>query len=152
MKKNFALFISGIMVLCGSLSTAAQSSQQDLDKAANLENERANLKWEANYYEYLNAYLSEKNTQEVPISPATMGIEDPLLERCIQELADLQAEYFRNGNDETNPQFAQIETEIKKYQAKYQGNIKADPVSKPNGTGRKHSTNQRIQCTGTADH
>ena len=42
-----------------------------------LENERARLNLEANYYDYLADYLAKNLSGEVPIVPITMGITDP---------------------------------------------------------------------------
>ncbi|MBN1185883.1 MAG: polysaccharide biosynthesis tyrosine autokinase [Bacteroidales bacterium] len=94
------------------MDVSAQA-QQIIDQAVVLENEKAKLTLESNYYEYLDGYLSKENNQEVPISPATMGIEDPLLARLMQELAGLQAEYFSGGIGEKSPVQTQLETRIK---------------------------------------
>ena len=59
-----------------------------------LENEKARLSLEAKYYNYLDEYLAEEENSEVPVSPATMGIEDPLLSTLLQELAGLQANHL----------------------------------------------------------
>jgi uncharacterized protein involved in exopolysaccharide biosynthesis len=57
-----------------------------------LENERARLNLEANYYDYLADYLAKNASGEVPIIPITMGITDPGLTRLVEELAELQAQ------------------------------------------------------------
>jgi len=93
------------------MDVSAQA-QQIIDQALVLENEKARLTLESDYYEYLDEYLSKENNQEVPISPATMEIEDPLLERLMQELAGLQAEYFSGGVGEKSPVQTQLELRI----------------------------------------
>jgi tyrosine-protein kinase Etk/Wzc len=91
----------------------SSQAQQIIDQSVVLENEKARLTLESNYYEYLEEYLSKDNNQEVPISPATMGIEDPILARLMQELGGLQAEYFGTEMREKNPLQAQLELRIR---------------------------------------
>lgn len=87
--------------------------QQIIQQAVELEDDRANLMLESNYYDYLTRYLSKENTQEVPIAPATMGIADPLLASMMQELADAQAEYLSGGVGEKNPFQGQLQLRIR---------------------------------------
>lgn len=68
-----------------------------------LENEKARLELEANYYDYLSDYLSKSTTKEVPLVPITQGITDPGLTRLVQELADLQGQISTKGAGELNP-------------------------------------------------
>ncbi|RPI46210.1 MAG: hypothetical protein EHM46_00850, partial [Bacteroidetes bacterium] len=91
----------------------SSQAQQIIDQSVVFENERARLTLESNYYQYLKEYLSKDNNQEVPISPATMGIEDPILARLMQELGGLQAEYFGTEMKEKNPLQAQLELRIR---------------------------------------
>lgn len=93
------------------MDVSAQT-QQIIDQAVALENERARLTLESNYYEYLTEYLSKENNEEIPISPSTMDIEDPLLSVLMQELSALQSEYFSSGAGERNPLQAQFELKI----------------------------------------
>lgn len=81
--------------------------QQIIEHAMELENERARLVIESNYYAYLSEYLS-KNTEELPINPATMGITDPGLSRLVIELTDLQSQYYSKSFTEKNPMQSQI--------------------------------------------
>jgi uncharacterized protein involved in exopolysaccharide biosynthesis len=48
-----------------------------IDQAMSLENQKARLGVEANYYNYLADYLAKDNAGQAPIAPATMGITDP---------------------------------------------------------------------------
>ncbi len=82
--------------------------QQIIDQAMNLENERAKLVIESNYYEYLAEYLSKDVAGELPVSPATIGITDPGLTRQVLELTDLQSKYFSKGLGDKNPMQGQI--------------------------------------------
>ena len=68
-----------------------------------LENERARLNLEANYYDYLADYLSKDLSGEIPIVPITMGISDPGLTRLVEELSDLQGQLASRGAGEMNP-------------------------------------------------
>ncbi|MBN1182832.1 MAG: polysaccharide biosynthesis tyrosine autokinase [Bacteroidales bacterium] len=68
-----------------------------------LENERARLNLEANYYDYLADYLAKDATGEIPIVPITMGITDPGLTRLVEELAELQGQLSTTGAGEMNP-------------------------------------------------
>ncbi|PID91646.1 MAG: hypothetical protein CSA96_07390 [Bacteroidetes bacterium] len=94
------------------MDVSAQA-QQIIDQAVVLENERASLKLKASYYNYLDEYLSQEENKEVPISPATSGIDDPLLTTLMQELAGLQAQYFGSGIGERNPMQTQLELRIR---------------------------------------
>lgn len=87
--------------------------QQIVEQAVRLEQEKAQLKLKANYYEYLADYLSKEDVQESPIAPSSMGIEDPLLTSAMQELASLQAEYFSGNVGEKNPLQNQLELRIR---------------------------------------
>lgn len=84
------------------MNISAQA-QQIIDQAVVLENEKARLTLERNYYEYLDEYLSSEENEKAPVAPASMGISDPLLANLMQELAGLQAEYFTSGAGERNP-------------------------------------------------
>ncbi|MCK5136205.1 MAG: polysaccharide biosynthesis tyrosine autokinase [Bacteroidales bacterium] len=87
-------------------------AQQIIDQAVVLENEQARLTLVSNYYDYLAEYLSIENNQESPISPATMGIEDPLLGALVQELSGLQTEYYSSELGDRNPLQAQLELKM----------------------------------------
>ncbi len=78
-----------------------------------LENERARLSLEANYYDYLADYLSKAPTGEVPIIPITMGITDPGLTRLVEELAELQGQLSARGAGELNPLQRNLEQRVR---------------------------------------
>ncbi len=77
-----------------------------------LENERARLSLEANYYDYLADYLNSNTSGEIPIVPITMGINDPGLTRLVEELADLQGQLASKGAGELNPLQRNLEQRI----------------------------------------
>jgi len=78
-----------------------------------LENERARLNLEANYYDYLADYLAKDATGEVPIVPITMGITDPGLTRIVEELAELQGQLTLTGAGERNPLQRNLEQRVR---------------------------------------
>jgi len=87
--------------------------EQIITQAMNLENERASLVLESNYYDYLANYLSKEDVVgELPVSPATIGITDPGLARLVSELTDLQNQYFSKGLGDRNPMQSQIAQQL----------------------------------------
>jgi len=77
--------------------------QAIIEQAMNLENEKARIEIESNYYNYLADYLTKDKAGEVPIAPATIGITDPGLTRLVADLADLQSQYYSKSLGEMNP-------------------------------------------------
>ncbi len=78
-----------------------------------LENERARLNLEANYYDYLADYLAKDASGEIPIVPITMGITDPGLTRIVEELAELQGQLSTTGAGERNPLQRNLEQRVR---------------------------------------
>jgi tyrosine-protein kinase Etk/Wzc len=78
-----------------------------------LENEKARLSLEANYYDYLADYLSKDESGEIPIIPITMGITDPGLTRLVEELAELQGQSASTGAGEMNPLQRNLEQRVR---------------------------------------
>ncbi len=87
--------------------------QAIIGQATLLENEKARLDLEANYYDYLSEYLSQGFTGQVPIVPITMGITDPGLTRLVDELAALQSQLSARGAGEMNPLQRNLEQKVK---------------------------------------
>ena len=79
-----------------------------IDQAMSLENEKARIEIESNYYSYLVDYLKKDNIGEVPIAPATMGITDPGLTKLVTDLADLQGQLYSKSLGAKNPLQSQI--------------------------------------------
>jgi tyrosine-protein kinase Etk/Wzc len=79
-----------------------------IDQAMSLENQKARLGVEANYYNYLADYLAKDNAGQAPIAPATMGITDPGLTKLVSDLADLQGQYYSKSLGEKNPLQSQL--------------------------------------------
>lgn len=78
-----------------------------------LENERARLNLEANYYDYLADYLEKDASGEMPIVPVTMGISDQGLTRLVNELTELQGQLTARGAGEMNPLQRNLELRIR---------------------------------------
>lgn len=78
-----------------------------------LENERARLSLEANYYDYLADYLNKDMLGEIPIVPITMGINDPGLTRLVDELAEFQGQLASRGAGELNPLQRNLEQRVR---------------------------------------
>lgn len=79
-----------------------------IDQAMSLDNEKARLGIEANYYNYLADYLAKDNVGQAPIAPATMGITDPGLTRLVTDLADIQGQFYSKSLGEKNPLQSQL--------------------------------------------
>jgi len=87
--------------------------QAIIQQVTELENQRARLNLEANYYDYLSDYLSKEESGEIPRIPITMGITDPGLTRLVEELADLQGQLSARGAGEMNPLQRNLEQRVR---------------------------------------
>jgi tyrosine-protein kinase Etk/Wzc len=83
-----------------------------IDQAMSLENQKARLGIEANYYDYLAEYLAKDNADQVPITPATMGITDPGLTKLVADLAELQGQFYSKSLGEKNPLQSQLAQKV----------------------------------------
>ncbi|MBE0652977.1 MAG: polysaccharide biosynthesis tyrosine autokinase, partial [Bacteroidales bacterium] len=92
------------------LSTQGQSI---VAQVTLLENEKARLNLEANYYDYLADYLTKDSSVEMPIIPITMGINDAGLIRLVEELAILQGQLSSTGAGELNPLQRNLEQKVR---------------------------------------
>lgn len=92
------------------LSTQGQSI---VAQVTLLENEKARLNLEANYYDYLADYLTKDASGEMPIIPITMGINDAGLTRLVDELASLQGQLAFTGAGELNPLQRNLEQRVR---------------------------------------
>lgn len=84
-----------------------------IDQAMSLENQKARLASEANYYNYLSEYLAKDNVGQVPIAPATMGITDPGLTKLVADLADIQGQFYSKSLGEKNPLQGQLAQRVR---------------------------------------
>lgn len=69
------------------LSSEALLLQSQIER---FENERFNLEFESKYYNYLLEYIISKESSGEIVSPSLVGINDPTLNRLVNELASLQ--------------------------------------------------------------
>jgi len=83
-----------------------------IGQITHLENERARLSLEADYFDYLSDYLSKDASGEMPIVPITMGISDPGLTRLVEELATLQGQLSTTGAGGMNPLQRNLEQRV----------------------------------------
>lgn len=81
------------------MNISSQGSQV-LEQAVKLEDEKSRLLIQADYYNYLNDYLSKESATNKIIAPSTMGISDPTLIQLVGQLSELQAEYLSLGGRE----------------------------------------------------
>ncbi|HEX2395722.1 MAG TPA: polysaccharide biosynthesis tyrosine autokinase [Bacteroidales bacterium] len=95
-----------------------------IEQAVKLEDDKAKLMLESNYFDYLNRYLSDSNTQETPIAPSTMGISDPLLSQLVGELAQLHSDFYSGGLGIKNPFQNQIRQKINTTRKSLQESLK----------------------------
>lgn len=91
----------------------SSQGQVIIDQAMRLENEKARIEIEANYYNYLADYLLKDNADEVPIAPATMGISDPGLTNLVEDLTELQGQLYSKSMGKKNPLQAQLNLRIR---------------------------------------
>lgn len=84
-----------------------------IEQAMNLENEKARLEIESNYYSYLAEYLAKDASSEIPIAPATIGITDPGLTRLVADLAELQSQLYSKSLGAKNPLQYQLNQRIR---------------------------------------
>jgi len=84
-----------------------------IDQSMSLENQKARLGIEANYYDYLAEYLAKDNAGQVPVTPATMGITDPGLTKLVADLAELQSQFYSKSLGEKNPLQSQLAQKVR---------------------------------------
>ncbi len=89
-------------------------ANQIYDELRELENEKAELSVNLKYYEYIEEYFSANQDYSDLITPAGMGIEDPLLNNLIEELIGLNAEKVSlvENNQTKSPYLRKIDIRI----------------------------------------
>jgi tyrosine-protein kinase Etk/Wzc len=83
-----------------------------IDQAMRLENEKARLGIESNYYEYLTSYLEKDSVSDIPVAPATMGITDPGLTKLVADLAEQQGRLYSKSMGDKNPLQSQLAQKV----------------------------------------
>lgn len=113
-----------------------------------LENERARLNLEANYYDYLADYLNKSESGEIPAVPMTMGINDQGLTRLVEELAALQGQMATRGAGELNPLQKNLEQRINTAKASLRETLNG--LRRANSLARSENQQQINQANAQA--
>lgn len=89
---------------------ASRLSEQQLE----LQNQLAELEVKKRYYDYIKGYNSNNSEETQIIAPASMGVEDPLLNKLIEELtsAQSQLDILIKNNQERNPMVNRLNIQI----------------------------------------
>lgn len=75
--------------------------QKSFEKMSELETQRAGLIVQKKYYDYIKSYFEKNNDMSDLIAPASMGVQDPILNQLIIELITLNNErtnLLKRGN------------------------------------------------------
>lgn len=107
----------------GLMSTEAEGLLQQITE---LENSKQQQLLSRKYFDYVRNYLSSnKLNEEVLVVPASIGIQDPVLNTLIEQLVELQLkakQYGRSTNSE-NPYFQDASLKIEDLKRSIQENI-----------------------------
>lgn len=92
-----------------------------------LDNEKAILIVKAKYYEYLQDYLERNSAINDLVAPSSMGIEDPLLNNLILQLANLNTEKVKTKitSKEKNPYIYELDQKIQSLKSTILENIRS---------------------------
>jgi tyrosine-protein kinase Etk/Wzc len=123
--------------------------QKIIDQAVRLEDERARLNLEADYYEYLAEYLKNETTMESPVSPSSMGITDPMLTALMKELSEVQLEFYSGNIGDKSPRQAQLAQQLRNIKQSIQetlkGVITANRMAKEENEEQQRSLNDQAR-------
>ena len=97
------------------------------DKANELETKRAEEYAKTQYYEYLAKYISLADMNDGVVAPAVMGIEDPLLNNLVKELATRLTlkKSMALTTTPKNVQYQKINAEINSLKSQIEENIRS---------------------------
>jgi len=100
---------------------ATRLSEQQLD----LQNQLAEFMIQKRYYDYIKEYNKNNNSESQIITPASMGVSDPLLNSLIEELSNAQSqlEVLINNNQERNPLVSRLKVQINNLRSTISENI-----------------------------
>jgi len=92
----------------------SQEAQKIFADLTALESQKAEFIVKENYYSYLQKYIKNKNEFENIVSPSSLGVEDPLLNKLIMDLVALQLEKntFIDQGSLKNPAIKEINDKI----------------------------------------
>lgn len=93
----------------------------------NLQNQLAELTTRKRYYDYVSEYLNSNDNFSNMIVPASLGIQDPLLNNLMSELISAQAQLTNllKNNQEKNPLVQRLEIQIDNVKQTISDNITA---------------------------
>jgi tyrosine-protein kinase Etk/Wzc len=111
-----------------------------INQAMNLENEKARLGIEENYYKYLTEYLEKDSASEGPVAPATIGISDPGLTKLVADLAEQQNKLYSKGMGEKNPLQNQLSQSVQATKSSLRETLRG--LTRANSLGIKELQNQ----------
>lgn len=83
-------------------------------KLSELQSRLAELVTQKRYYEHVTQYLTGRTGEEQIIAPASMGVQDPLLNKLIEELSTAQSQRSNliNNNQQRNPMVERLGVQI----------------------------------------
>ena len=92
-----------------------------------LQNQLAELMTQKRYFDYVTEYNSSNSDETQIIAPTSMGVQDMLLNRLIQELSTAQTQRANliNNNQGRNPIIARLDIQIKNLKNTVSENIAA---------------------------
>jgi tyrosine-protein kinase Etk/Wzc len=100
---------------------ASRLSQQQLE----LQNELAALMVQKRYYDYINDYNLGNSDESQIVTPASMGVTDPVLNNLVGELATAQSQLdvLIKNNQERNPMVNRLRIQIRNLKSTISENI-----------------------------
>jgi capsular exopolysaccharide synthesis family protein len=100
---------------------ASRLSEQQLE----LQNQLAALMVQKRYYDYINDYNSGNTDDSQIVTPASMGVEDPVLNSLVGELATAQSQLdvLIKNNQERNPVVNRLRIQIRNLKSTISENI-----------------------------
>jgi len=101
-------------------------SQQLFEQAKELDNQKAAMKMQDDYFRYLLGYLADNREAGDIVAPSVMGINDPLLNNLVLELnkmADQKIAMSGTGPSK-NPYVATVDSQIRNAKARLEENTR----------------------------
>lgn len=101
-------------------------SQQLFEQAKELDNQKARMKMQDDYFRYILGYLADNREAGAIVAPSVMGIDDPLLNNLVLELnkmADQKIAMAGTGTSR-NPYLATLDSQIRNTKARLEENTR----------------------------
>jgi capsular exopolysaccharide synthesis family protein len=101
-------------------------SQQLFAQAKELDNQKAAMKMQDDYFRYLLSYLAENRDAGDIVAPSVMGISDPLLNNLVLELNRMADQKIAMGGSgaSRNPYLTTLESQIRNAKARLEENAR----------------------------